>query len=971
MTTNSRRPRPPRWTASLLSTGLPRSLRGQFTLALSILALLILAGSLAAFFSLRTSTGATLQLTQDRLTRMQDAQDVVQRSLLIERDSDRLLSSRSLSTVRLSFAAIVKQTTELDRLVAGFASASDDPVVLDVLQSAQLFRNTANVVAQLRESALQSEVAFAQLLQQRTTAAQGNLGQQGATLALVLYRLQAADDSAAVEQLRSQYLRIAPTQHELATAGDPFSARLRLISEREGLGRFNDALQHQAEAIVAAARLQLASFDGDYRVAVERLAGTSQRHQHYVLILLAGNLIFVWSVAHFFLGRHLLRRLQQVSDHLQQRGEAGTSLHVLAQGKDEIGDMARAVEQFLADRSQLEARTAELTRTKEFLVKQGRVLEMIATGAPLADILDQLTRLVESEMAGITGSVLLLDNQGVHLRHGAGPSLPSAYRQAIDGVRIGPAVGSCGTAAHRGETVIVTDIQSDPLWADFRTLAALHGFRSCWSSPILSQEGDVLGTFAMYSAVVNAPAAQHSRLIEMVTRIAGIAIERRRSEERIGHMAHHDDLTGLPNRALLDDRLAQALVQARRSGRAVALLFVDLDGFKFVNDSFGHAVGDAMLIAVAARLSGVLREGDTVARLGGDEFVLMLVDLDRAEDAARVAQKVLSALAQPLLVHARSLHASASIGVSVYPGDGATGEQLLTHADVAMYRAKQRGHGTYQCYTEDMGLQAREHLELKVALRQAVERQEFELHYQPQVDVTTGRVNAMEALIRWRHPELGMVSPARFIPLAEETGLIVPIGEWVLRTACAQLKAWHAAGHVDLCVAVNLSARQFQGHDVAEVVRCVLGECALSGQFLELELTESALMLDTEVVLRTLQALKATGVMLALDDFGTGYSSLSHLKRFPIDVLKIDQSFTFDVTSSTEAASITRAIIAMAKSLDMTTVAEGVETAEQFSFMAEHQCDRVQGYFFSRPLSVVAMSALLAENQRNRTLIFA
>lgn len=258
-----------------------------------------------------------------------------------------------------------------------------------------------------------------------------------------------------------------------------------------------------------------------------------------------------------------------------------------------------------------------------------------------------------------------------------------------------------------------------------------------------------------------------------------------------------------------------------------------------------------------------------------------------------------------------------------------------------------------------------------MALRHAVEKCELELHYQPQIDLKTGRVNAMEALLRWRHPELGVVSPARFIPLAEETGLIVPIGEWVLRTACTQLKAWHVAGHVDLCVAVNLSARQFRGHDVAEVVRRVLGECGLTGEFLELELTESALMLDTEMVLRTLKELKATGVKLALDDFGTGYSSLSHLKRFPIDVLKIDQSFTFDVTTSAEAASITRAIIAMAKSLDMSTVAEGVETAEQFSFMVEHQCDRVQGYYLSRPLSVAAMSSLLTEDQRKTSRQFA
>jgi EAL domain-containing protein (putative c-di-GMP-specific phosphodiesterase class I) len=325
-------------------------------------------------------------------------------------------------------------------------------------------------------------------------------------------------------------------------------------------------------------------------------------------------------------------------------------------------------------------------------------------------------------------------------------------------------------------------------------------------------------------------------------------------------------------------------------------------------------------------------------------------------------------MAIPMFVNGRTLHVGASIGVSVSPGDGVSGEQLVQRADVAMYRAKQSGHGTYQCYTEDMGQQARRHLELKLALRQALEKQEFELHYQPQIDLQSGRVNAMEALIRWRHPELGAVSPAHFIPLAEETGLIVPIGEWVLRTACSQLKAWQAEGYVDLCVAVNISARQFQGHDVPDLVRRVLADSGLRGEFLELELTESALMLDTDLVLTALKDVKVTGVRLALDDFGTGYSSLSHLKRFPIDVLKIDQSFTFDVTTSAEAASIVRAIIAMARSLGMTTVAEGVETIEQFSFMVDQHCDRVQGYYFSRPLTVAAMSALLSEDLRNRTL---
>jgi len=965
---------------------LPRSLRGQFRLALSILSLLILAGGLAAVYALRTSSQATQQLTEERLVRMQDAQDMVQRSLLIERETLRLLGTGSLPAVHQSYAAIVQQTTMLDRVVAGLVNAYDEVAVLDLLQASQLFRNSANVVVQLRESALQAEQAFERLLLERTRALQASPGRDATAMVLLLYRLQDADNPAAVERLRAEFVQRAPSLRSLpaglrsdlaalrsgaasASAGgldrrDLFSLRLRLINERALVDRFRAQLTQQAEGMVGAARLQSAYYDGDYRSAVQALVETSRLQQRWVLALLAAGLLFAWLVAGVFLGRHVLRRLRHVSHHLQQQGAAATPLEVLVQGRDEIGDMARAVARFLADRAQLEQRTLELGLTQERSAGQGEVLEMIATGAPLAEILDRLSRLVEGQLEGIKASILLLDEDGLHLHHGAGPSLPAAYIQAIDGVAIGPGVGSCGTAAYRRETVIVADIQTDPLWAAFCGLAALHGLRSCWSAPILSQQGEVLGTFAMYSALVRVPSAGEMRLIELATRVAGIALERRRGEARIRHMAHHDELTGLPNRALLNDRMTQALAQARRSGRAVALLYLDLDGFKFVNDSFGHPVGDALLVAVAQRLAATVREGDTVARLGGDEFVMMLLDLEHADAAVAVAQQILAALVLPLQVAERCLQVGASIGISVFPDDGSNAEALLKHADTALYRAKQQGRNGYRCYTGEMGLEARQQIELQTALQQAIEQQQFELYYQPQVDLHSGRINAMEALVRWRHPALGMVSPADFIPLAEETGLIVPIGEWVLRSACTQLKAWHAAGHTGLSVAVNLSARQFHGHDVAQLVRGVLGELGLAGECLELELTESALMLDTEVVLETLRELKTLGVVLALDDFGTGYSSLSHLRRFPIDVIKIDQSFTFDVASSTDAASIARAVIAMARSLGVKTVAEGVETEQQLRFMAAHQCDRIQGYYFSRPLPVAAMGALLAEDRR-------
>jgi diguanylate cyclase (GGDEF)-like protein len=405
--------------------------------------------------------------------------------------------------------------------------------------------------------------------------------------------------------------------------------------------------------------------------------------------------------------------------------------------------------------------------------------------------------------------------------------------------------------------------------------------------------------------------------------------------------------------------IAQALALARRSDRHVAVLFLDLDGFKFVNDSYGHAFGDDLLCAVAARLEDVVRESDTVARLGGDEFVIMLPNLAHAGDAVEVAAKVLAVCSEPLSQGGRDIHLSASIGISVFPQDGDSCDILLQHADVAMYRAKAKGRSTFQSYSKEMGAQAQERMELEGALRVALEHNQLELHYQPQADRNGSRIVGVEALLRWHHPKLGLVPPLHFIPLAEETGLIIPIGEWVLRTACAQAKAWHAAGYPALSMAVNMSAKQFQQQDVPSLVAAVLGRSGLPAECLELELTESTLMHNTVAAVETMRQLKSLGVRLALDDFGTGYSSLSYLRRFPIDVLKIDRSFTMDVTSDEGAASITRAIIAMACSLNMVTVAEGVETKEQLDFLGALGCDVMQGYYVSRPLSVGRMTALL------------
>ena len=445
--------------------------------------------------------------------------------------------------------------------------------------------------------------------------------------------------------------------------------------------------------------------------------------------------------------------------------------------------------------------------------------------------------------------------------------------------------------------------------------------------------------------------------------------ERKLAEQQIQHIAHHDVLTGLPNRALLRDRLAQAMALARRKGRALWVLLIDLDRFKFVNDSLGHKAGDLLLKTIAARLQSSLRESDTVARLSGDEFVAILCEEADEILGIGVVQRVMEAVAQPVLLDGKEFFVTCSIGVAVYdmtqfdaPGDvtlnGET-QNLIEQADIAMYSAKKQGRNNIKFYTKAMNQATLERLRIETALRNALERGQFVLHYQPQLDLATGRIVGVEALLRWRHPELGMVAPSRFIALAEDTGLIVPIGAWVMRTACAQRQGWHAAGLGPLRLAVNLSARQFNEPNLVASIAAVLAETGLAPACLELELTESLFMHDVALAVSQLHDMKALGVQLSIDDFGTGYSSFAYLRTFPIDVLKIDRSFVGDVASDADDAAIVVSIIALAHNLKLRVVAEGVETAEQLDYLRRHGCDEAQGYYFSHPLPAQEMELLL------------
>jgi len=603
----------------------------------------------------------------------------------------------------------------------------------------------------------------------------------------------------------------------------------------------------------------------------------------------------------------------------------------------------------------------DITRSKMHEALQHRALEAMAREQPLTEVLELICQEVERIAPEITASILEVDDQG-RLRPLAAPSLPQDYCQQLDGVPIGPTVGSCGTAAWRNQTVRVDDIAHDPLWADYRQLVLPLGFIGCWSTPIRDSQGRVIGTFAFYFRKPRTEAALtfHQRLVDASAHLCTLALERERSRQRIRQLAFYDGLTGMPNRSLLQAKADQAIAAAARQEEPVAVLFIDLDRFKQVNDSLGHPAGDELLRQAADRMQSQLRASDIAGRLSGDEFVAVLPQCD-ADGAADIVERLQTLLAQPMTIANTVLTVSASVGIAMFPSDGRDMETLLQRADMAMYQAKSSGRGCFSFFSSEMNRLAQERLVLENALREALRKGQLHLHYQPQVELASGRLYGVEALARWHHPELGEISPARFIPLAEECGLVADLGRWALSEACRQLAAWRAKGLAVPAVAVNLSPTSFHNLDLPRMIADTLRGNALMPEDLTVELTENVLLDTNPSTMKTIEEVHAQGVRLSMDDFGTGYSSLSYLRRLPVSELKLDRSFVADLDHDEAARALSNAILGIGKSLHLTVVAEGVETATQHLMLREQGYPVAQGYLFSRPLAPLDFELWLAE----------
>lgn len=579
---------------------------------------------------------------------------------------------------------------------------------------------------------------------------------------------------------------------------------------------------------------------------------------------------------------------------------------------------------------------------------QHEVLVAVASGKPLPEVMNLLCMRAEEVAPNAICSIIRVDAEG-RLRPLAAPSLPEAYSSSIDGVAIGPMVGSCGTAAYYGETVEVTNIKTDPRWADFRDAAMALGFKACWSSPIKSHDGRVVGTFAFYARTARRPSKLEKRIVGRCAHLCALAIEHWDAQARIHHLAYTDTLTGLGNRALLTEQFADILARAGKAGKRVAVYYADLDGFRTINDLQGHKAGDQLLCRVADRIRSVTGEADLMARLGGDEFLIVKTEGASRDEFQTLAEALSKHLSGRYVLEADiEVRAAASIGIACFPQDGKDLDSLMGHADTALCRVKRHNRASYAFYSREMDAEkhARRSFERDVSLAAAAGQ--LSVVYQPQADAETCAIKGFEALLRWKHPIHGFVPPQKFIPAAEACGAITEIGTFVLQEALAQAARWPK----HLRIAVNASPAQIVHEGFAQLVEETLRTTGVDPTRLEIEVTESLFIYDANAAMQTLDRLKALGVSISIDDFGTGYSSLSTLRSFPFDRIKIDRSFVADMVGRTDAAAIVNSILGLGHALGRPVVAEGVETEAQLEMLRDLGCSEVQGYLVGKPLPI-------------------
>lgn len=600
----------------------------------------------------------------------------------------------------------------------------------------------------------------------------------------------------------------------------------------------------------------------------------------------------------------------------------------------------------------LQNKNRQLHESDKLNKLRNEVLELVASAAQLSEILPAITIGIEKDHPEMLCSILLIDDSGKHLVLGAAPSLPDFYNQAVDGIEMGLARGSCGTAAFTKKRVIVNDISTHPYWAEWAALAKEAELSACWSEPIIDGEGKILGTFAIYHSKKSSPNEADFTLIEQISNLVRIAIERDNADKIIWHQANFDSLTKLPNRNLLMEHLGTAMENAKRDKKQLTIAMLDIDNFKDINDSLGHNVGDQLLIESSKRIKSCIRKNDIVARLGGDEFIIVLVGTTSLDDIEKIGQNILVSLSTPFIVDEKSVHCTASIGIANYPNDATHLDSLLRNADQAMYNAKAQGRNSIHFFTENMRSDFLKRMEIIKDLRIAITQQQFHMVYQPIVNLSNNKILKAEALIRWQHPEKGLISPLDFIPIAEATGLIVEISEWIFNEVSQKVKYWRKEFCQDLMISINTSPVQYKnkGKQISTWVDSLITQ-NISPQAIAIEITENLLMENQTEVVCVLDQIRQQGVAVSIDDFGTGYCSFSYLKNYAIDYLKIDKSFVQKMSADNKDAALCEAIIVMASKLNIHVIAEGIETEQQKEFLTKAGCRYGQGYLLAMPMS--------------------